>query len=133
MAPGKTVEFVDNGIAGLQHRAHSAARRDKRAQIGALGLIDRRRHGDDEEIARPQVRDVSAVGEPFGSGELLLGHLPRSIDAAGELVNPTDVDVEAHDREVPRKIDGEWHPNITKPDYTDADFGEDRRVHLSSC
>ena len=83
-------------------------------------------------IARPQVRDVGAVGELLGSGELLLGHLTRPVDAAGELVDPTGVDVEAHHREVPRKIDGERHPNIAKPNYTDADVRQGRQVHRSS-
>ena len=76
-------------------------------EIGALGLINRRRDGDDIEIRLAQGLNVGGVGDARGSRELPLGHLARTIDAARQLINAVGVDVESHDRKMGREIDGE--------------------------
>ena len=108
-----------------------SARGDKRAQIGALGLIDRRRNGDDVEIGLSQALRIGGVGDALGLRELLLGYLARAIDPAAELGDALAIDVEADHGEMPRKIDGERQPDIAKTDNADSHVGEDRQAHRS--
>ena len=43
--------LVDDDIAGLQHGAHGAAGSNEGGEIGTLGVVHRRRYGDDVEVA----------------------------------------------------------------------------------
>ena len=70
------------------------ARGDERAQIWALGLIDRGRNGDDVKIRVLETRDIGGVGDLRGVREFLLGHLAGAVDASTELGDTFLVDVE---------------------------------------
>ena len=107
------------------------ARGDERAQIWALGLIDRGRNGDDVEIRVLEARDVGGVGDLRGVREFLLGHLAGAVEALAELGHALLVDVEAEHGKMPGEIDGERQPDIAKADHANSYILEGRQRH--SC
>ena len=99
------------------------ARGDERAQVGALGLIDRGRHRDDVEIRVLEARDIGGVGDLCGVREFLLGHLAGAVDAVTQLGDALLVDVEAEHGKMPREIDGERQADIAKADHANSYIG----------
>ena len=123
VAPGYTVELEDRDIAGGEHAADDFARGDKRAQVRTLGLIDRRRNGDNVEIGLFQALRIGGVGDALGLCELLPGHLARPIQPTSQLGDTLPIDIEADHGEMTRKIDGERQTDITQTDDADAHIG----------
>ena len=99
------------------------ARGDERAQVGALGLIDRGGNGDNVEVGVLQTRDVGGIGDLCGLREFLLGHLASAVDALTELGDTFLVNVEAEHRKMPGEIDGEREPDIAEADHANSHVG----------
>ena len=106
-------------------------RGDERAQIRALGLIDRGRNGDDVEIRVLEARDVGGVGDLRRMREFLLGHLAGAVDAGTQLGDTLSVDIEAEHGKMPREIDGERQADIAEADHANSYILEGRQRH--SC
>ena len=95
----------------------------KRAQVRTLGLIDRRRNGDNVKVGLFQALRIGGVGDALGLCELLPAHLARAIQPTSQLGDTLPIDIEADHGEMPRKIDGERQTDITQTDDADAHIG----------
>ena len=120
--------FVDHDIALREHAADCLARAHQGREVGPLRLVDRRRHGDDIEIAGTQRLEIGGEGKASGGGKFIVGHLAGTVAVLGELADAGLVDVEADDGEVPRHVDGERQPDIAKSDDADAHILEIGRL-----
>ena len=82
--PGIDRRFVDDDVALLERRADGARRREQGAQIGAMRLVDRGGHRDDEEIGRAQIAGVGGEAQ-IGRAQILGLNLARPVVAAAKL------------------------------------------------
>ncbi len=102
---------------------------DKRGEVGPLGVVHRRRHRDDIEIAAAQALDIGRVAQLLRGGEFRVGHFVGAIDAAGQLLDAAGVDVEADHGKMPRQIDGERKAHIAETNDANPNVGEGRQFH----
>ncbi len=122
---GRTNLFGHAGIDGaLEHDDRprgkdwpdQLAGLEESAEIRTVGLIDRRRHRDDEDVAAGEVGDI--VGDlDVRGGQFLALDLARVINAALEGRNPLRADIEANDGKFAGKRHDERKPDIAKTDH----------------
>ena len=102
----------DHDATGGEVLAHGAGRAFDGAQIRRVVRVDRRRHGDDQELRLLQAGGVRCK---FHRGILDgLAHLVGGVDAAGVFVHPLLVDVKANDRNVLGKLHRKGHTHIAE-------------------
>ena len=102
----------DHDAAGGEVLAHGAGRALNGAQIRCGIGIDRRGHGDDQELRFLQAGGVRCK---FHRGILDgLAHLVGGVDAVGVLIHPLFVDVKANDRNVLGKLHRKGHTHIAE-------------------
>jgi hypothetical protein len=87
--------FVDDDGALAHDLADGFGGLDQRGQVGAVGAIDRRRHGDDEDVAGPEVLGVGGVVKLRGGGKFGRLDFARAVAAGLELIDARLLDVEA--------------------------------------
>ena len=92
--------FVDDDVALLQHLADRRRRADQPAKIGALMVVDRRRHCNDVDVATGQIVDIGRIFQLSGFGKLFAAELARLVMALSEHGDPAFVDVEADNRAI---------------------------------
>ena len=91
-------------------------------EIGPVGLVDRRRHGDDEDVAAAQVCGVTGELE-VNRGKLVRADLVGRVNAFAKRRDAPRADVEPHDIMLARQGDRERKTDISKTD--------DSNVHAS--
>ena len=74
--------LIDNGGASLHMPADAGTGADQRAEVGNMGQINRRGHGDDDHIGLGQDGRVGAVDRVSGRTHLLVAELARRVQAA---------------------------------------------------
>ena len=125
----------DHDAAGGEVLAHGAGRAFNGAQIRRVVRIDRRGHGDDQELRFLQAGGVRCK---FHRGILDgLAHLVGGIDAVGVFVHPLFVDVKADDRNVLGKLHRKGHAHIAEAHQSQLFLPGDQslinRVKLHIC
>jgi hypothetical protein len=99
--------------------ADQAARRDQVREIWALGAVNRRWNGDDEEIAPMEGSGIIREDEMWG----LQGfgrRLSRAIVARLKFSNAIGIDVESNRRDHPAEGRSEGKPHIPQANHSDA-------------
>ena len=107
--------LVDHDGALVEAGADGLGRRQHGAQIGALLVVERRWHRDDEDIRAAQV--VGVRREPqAGGGEAVGRELAGAVATRPQLVDPRFADVIAQRLEVIAQGDREGQADITETD-----------------
>ena len=108
--------FVNHHRPGLHRLADRFAGLDQRRQIRAIGLVDRRRHRDDENTAIRDILQAVAVGKLLRSNQILRRDLQRAVLAGLQFGNARQIDVEAHHRPRLAEFDRQRQTNIAQAD-----------------
>ena len=88
---------------------------DQRREIGFVGRVHRRRHGDDEEIRRAQVVELVGV-EDLRGGQVGVRHLVGAVVAGLQLGDACSVDVKTDDAALAAKGHGHRQAHISQAD-----------------
>ena len=112
--------FVDHDIAALQRAADRFRGPQKRRQVGALGGVDGRGHGDDEDAGALQLGGIAGQGQAGGAVQLLGGHFAGVVAPGAQGVDAPLVDVEADDGAVPRELHREGQAHVAQSDDRDG-------------
>jgi hypothetical protein len=131
-AAGVDSRFVDDDVALFQHLADRFARPDERRQVGPLVIVDRRRHGDDEDAASPQVFQARREVQLLRGRQFRRVHFQRAVDAAPQLVDTVRLDVEADGPEPFAELDRERQTDVAEPDDADPEVAQIQFWHASS-
>ncbi len=116
--------FVHHDVALLQHLADGLARFDQRRQVGALVLVDRRRHRDDEDAAGLEVLQLSREAEQVGFGEFPGIRLERAVVAVAKLLDALRLDVETDGLETLAELHGERQADIAEADDANLEVAQ---------
>ena len=119
-APRVHGRLVDHDRAAAQCRADGLARPYQRAQVRPLVLIDRRRHGDDEDLAALELLQIGGEGQPPGALQLGGGHLEGDVAALGQLRDAHGLHVEADGVVVLAELHGQRQADVAQADDGDA-------------
>ena len=112
--------FVDHGVARLEHAAQGFTGLDQRGQVGPLGIVDRRGHGDDVGRARGDVGQLAGEAQPGGAGELFGIDFQRAVVAGLERFDARGVDVVTDGVVLLAELDGQRQADIAQADDGDA-------------
>ncbi len=89
-----------------------------------MGLIDRGRHCDDDEVGFGDHLGVGAAGEVHGGLEVIAAHFTGWVDVAGVGVHLLLVQVETDGLLLLAELDGEWKAYVAEADYCDYHFAD---------
>src|SRR5687768_10816402 len=112
--------FEHGHRATRDRAANGAAGRDQRREVGPLGVVDRRRHGDDEDVAGGEIGRVRAEAQLRCRLQLLLRHLERVVAMRAQFRDARLVDVEAEGGQLPPETDRERQADVAEADDRDA-------------
>ena len=116
--------FVDDDIALLQGLADGLGRFNQRREIGALVLVYRRRHGDDEEVAIGEIGKFGREAQTVSFVQLFVADFQRRVATGFERFDAPRVDVKTNDRTFLTEFHGQRQADIAETDYRQFDFGE---------
>jgi hypothetical protein len=119
----------DRRVGGIDQAGDGLGRREQRPEIGAVGLVDRGRRGDDIDVGTARLHAEVGDLEP-GAGEQLGLHLAGAVVAASELRHPGRIDVEADRVEMRREPHRERQADIAEAD--DGDPWVLRELHAAA-
>ena len=111
--------FVNDDVALLQNLADGRRRLDQRREVGALVLVDRRRHGDDIDVAVGEIGEIGGVMQPRRLAQFFVADFERRVMAGFERGDARGVDVETNDLAMLAKFHGQ-----RQADVAEADDGE---------
>ena len=125
----------DHDAAGGEVLAHGAGRALDGAQIRRVVRVDRRGHGDDQELRLLQAGGIRCK---FHRGILDgLAYLVGGVDAVGVFVHTLLIDVKANDRNVLGKLHRKGHTHIAEAHQSQLFLTGDQslinRVKLHIC
>jgi hypothetical protein len=112
--------FVNDDVARLEHSAHGFAGLDERGHVGAVGLVHRGGHGDDEDLCLLQVLQVGAVAQLPCGLQVFGAAFQRVVFAGLQLVDARLVDVKTDGGAVFAKLYCEWQAHIAQADDGDG-------------
>src|SRR5262249_39682575 len=96
----------------------------QRSQIGPLRRIDRRRNGNNEEVAAFERGRIAAAGELLRRLQRSAIELARPIVEGAQFLDTALAYVEADRRHLASEVDGQWQAHIAKADHRDLDVIE---------
>lgn len=109
----------DDGTLG-HDLADSFRGLDQGGEIGALGAINRGRHGNDKDVAGSQLRSIGRETQVFRFGQFGRLDFPGTVTTGLEFVDAALLDVEAGNRRFLAKFDGQRQTNVAETDDGDA-------------
>jgi hypothetical protein len=112
--------FVNDDVALLQNLPEGSRRLDQRREVGALVFVDRRRHGDDIDVARGEIGEIGRVTQPRGFAQFFVADFKRRVMAGFERGDARRVDVEPNDLAMLAELHRQWQTDVTQTD--DAEF-----------
>lgn len=120
--PGIDGGLVDDDVTGGKYLRHRARGPLQRAEIGALGGIDGRRHGDDVHVAWAELAALGGEREMAGRGEFGVTDLEGAVVAAAQFADPGGVEVEADGGQVLAEFHCQGQADIAEADDAETKF-----------
>ncbi len=116
--------FVDNHVPGLQGLAHGFTGFDERRQVGAVGLVHRGGHRDDEYLTRSKVVCLAAKAQVGGGLQFLGAAFEGVVFARLQLGNAGGVDIKPQNGPLFAKFNRKRQAYISQANEGDGFFVE---------
>ena len=121
VAPGYTVDSKTTVAPRFRFPPTASLRRKQRPEVGLVRIVDRRRHGDDDEVCGTQRRRVGRAAQAGSRSQLGAAYFASRIDAPAVGGDLGLGQIEPDCRIFLAELDGERKPDVAQPD--DADGG----------
>ena len=93
-------------------------------EVGLLVFVDRRRDGDDVEVAIGEIANVERIGQIVHRPQLHLAQFERLVAPGAQRLDARRIDVKADNRKPLREFDRERQANVSEADHRELQFGQ---------